>query len=346
MHKNMISKYIYKDRYIPEEKYDRFLYEKCIKFTKCIPFMTDKMWTYIVGGITESDLTTYIHESTNTYHLQIPECKFGSYLYHTLFQYCKTILSMQTDYNCYLLYNIPKQEYIDSIQPDTVSLKAFIYFIYETHNNWHTVLNPSTNIFPKCNTIEQHANLCCVQRPITISSLHINMYVCCQTFYQSCKNNHIQCAETFINNGLVFTRDHITSIIFSNSVSFIEKMIEHGMKMNTYMIPISLVYKQYTTFAYCIHNYPSWISEVTKCIHYTHNPNTYLDAIEYVCKYYVKEITSIRDNLRPSIEYYWAYVDPKLYPETVSQYMDTHIHTLKFNTILQIESHIQKLFVR
>lgn len=347
--REMISKYIYKDQYIPEEKDDRVLYTKSLQFVNCIPFMTDKMWTYIVSGITKEQLHEYIHETDNTYLLQIPECKFGSYIYNTLFQYCKTILSIQIGYNCYLLEQFSKEELLHSIQLHTVSLKAFIYFIYETHNIWHTVLNPSITIFPKCNTTNQIEYPSCTPRLIRISPFYNSdqyMNKCCSSFYKACKDCHIDCALSYIEDGLVFHKETICSIIHSNSSDFISKMVEHGMKLESYIVPISLVYKQYNVFHYCIKHINRWVYYIPECIHYVNKPITYIESIEYVCKHYSLDMGPILDKLSVQMNYYWSYIDPTKYPHTVKTCMNVVEQQYKYTAIQQIEKNISKLFIR
>lgn len=343
----MISKYIYKDKYIPEEKDDRALYTKCMQYIHCIPFMTDKMWTYVVSGISKTDIHMYITQLENTYDIQVPTCKFGSYLYHTLFRYCKTILSIQIDYNCYHLYPYSKEQLMDSIQTDTASLKAFIYFIYETHNIWHTVLNPSINIFPKCNTLIHFEHSKCIRRPIIISPLYKTETVCCKSFIETCKKNHTLCAEEFIKNGILFTPQLTEQVVCSNNLRFIQTMLEqHGMPVYIHLFPKLLVYKQYKTLDFLLKKVEHVQIPFEDCIKYVTNPVEYIQCIDSVCEMYPLYIESIREKVVPILDFYWTYIDVKKHKHVITHYIDSSTCNYRRSLLHQIESHFIDLFVR
>jgi len=316
----MISKYIYKHCYIPTEKHDRELYKKSLSFRHCIPFISDKMWTHITSNITESELLSFIQETNNDYDSQLPKCKFGSFLYKTCFQHCINLLTTQISQHMYILNGQSELDILHKINMNTVPLKMFICFVYDTHHRWNLSL------------IHERV-------PITIlPEYSIGLTDCCPTFEISLFKEHTDCMKTYALRGLVFNTEINHRIISMNNPECLHTLKEYGFSMDKELLLWAFVNKKWNIVNYGMKtiNIP-----VIECLPYCKTIVQFLDAIE---EYLSINKTFITRDIKHILDYYWVYISEHKYPNIISFILDKDMHTMRWNKLYDIENHIRILF--
>jgi len=308
----MLSKYIYKHCYIPEDKYDRQLYKKALSFTHTIPFITDRMWTYITGNITKEHLFQYLSEQKNEYTRQVPTCQFGIFLYHTCFQYCTNVLN-QDNYKvvCGEL-GISKQELFIQLRTDSISLYTYIQFVHSIKAN--------------------HLNKWSV-----LPIYRVNITLCCPTFIHACKHKHIPCMEQYVNHGVPFYSDINQYIVSTNSIECVKKMESYGFVFDKDCMMYACKHKLWDVFQYGITS-KSIPFHITDGL--TELPTTEKLQLleEYTTKYPADK------QIKELVDYYWVYIDAQIYPMLYSIISDKELQNKRLQQIYNIEANIRNIF--